>query len=113
MAEQETIAVIGAGVIGSAIACALAREGRHVLLIDQAPPGEAGASFGNAGHIATELVEPLPSPGLLFGFWRELFAFGGVLDIPARRLPPSCHGQRASATRHSVASRTRRTSRRS
>ena len=49
-------------------------------------PGEAGASFGNAGHIATELVEPLPSLGLLFGFWRELFAFGGVLDIPPRRL---------------------------
>ena len=54
-----------------------------MLLIDRAPPGEAGASFGNAGHIATELLEPLPSPGLLFGFWRELFAFGGVLDIPA------------------------------
>jgi len=86
MAEQETIAVLGAGVIGSAIACALAREGRHVLLIDRAPPGEGGASFGNAGHIATELVEPLPSPELLLGFWRELFAFGGVLDIPPRRL---------------------------
>jgi glycine/D-amino acid oxidase-like deaminating enzyme len=86
MAGQETIAVIGAGVIGSAIACALAQEGRHVLLIDRAAPGEAGASFGNAGHIATELLEPLPSPGLLFGFWRELFAFGGVLDIPPRRV---------------------------
>ena len=86
MAEQETIAVLGAGVIGSAIACALAREGRHVLLIDRAPPGEGGASFGNAGHIATELVEPLPSPELLLGFWRQLFAFGGVLDIPPRRL---------------------------
>ena len=86
MAEQGTIAVIGAGVIGSAIACALAQEGRDVVLIDRAPPGEGGASFGNAGHIATELVEPLPSRGLLFGFWRELFAFDGVLDIPARRL---------------------------
>jgi D-hydroxyproline dehydrogenase len=88
MAEQETIAVIGAGVIGSAISCALAREGRQVLLIDRAPPGETGASFGNAGHIATELVEPLPSPALLFGFWKELFAMGGVLDIPPRRLAP-------------------------
>ena len=86
MAEQDSIAVIGAGVVGSAIACALACEGRRVLLIDRAPVGEAGASFGNAGHIATELLEPLPSPTLLFGFWRELFAFGGVLDIPARRL---------------------------
>jgi glycine/D-amino acid oxidase-like deaminating enzyme len=87
MAEQESIAIIGAGVIGSAIACALAREGRHVVLVDRAPAGEAGASFGNAGHIATELVEPLPSPGLLFGFWRQLVAFGGVLDIPLRRFP--------------------------
>ena len=86
MAEQDSIAVIGAGVIGSAIACALAREGRQVLLIDRSPPGEGGASFGNAGHIATELLEPLPAPKLLFGFWRELFALGGVLDIPSSRL---------------------------
>lgn len=86
MAEQDSIAIIGAGVVGSALAYALAREGRSVVLLDRAPPGEGGASFGNAGHVATELVEPLPSPGLLFGFWRELFAFGGVLDIPARRL---------------------------
>jgi len=39
------------------------------------------------GHIATELIEPLPSPALLFGFWRELFALGGPLDIPWHRLP--------------------------
>jgi glycine/D-amino acid oxidase-like deaminating enzyme len=87
MAQQDTIGVIGAGVIGAGIACALARAGRRVLLIDRAAPGEAGASFGNAGHIATELLEPLPSPGLLFGFWRLLSAFDGPLHIPARRLP--------------------------
>src|SRR3954471_21459303 len=86
MAGQESIAVIGAGIIGSAIACALSQEGRRVVLIDRKPPGEGGASFGNAGHVATELVQPLPSPALLFGFWRELVALGGVLDIPARRL---------------------------
>jgi D-amino-acid dehydrogenase len=87
MAQPETIAVIGAGVIGSAVACTLAREGRRVLLFDRAAPGEAGASFGNAGHIATELLEPLPSVGLLFGFWRLLTAFDGPLHIPAERLP--------------------------
>lgn len=87
MSSQPTIAVIGAGVIGSAIACALAREGRRVILVDRAPPGEAGASYGNAGHVATELVETLPAPALLVNFWRELGAFGGVLDIPLRRLP--------------------------
>jgi D-amino-acid dehydrogenase len=56
------------------------------LLLDRAAPGIAGASFGNVGHIAAELVQPLPSPGLLFGFWRDLFLFGGALDLPAREV---------------------------
>ena len=86
MQSQSTIAVIGAGVIGSAIACALARAGHRVLLFDRDDPGVAGASFGNAGHIAAELREPLPSRQLLFGFWRELSTFDGPLDIPLRRL---------------------------
>ena len=86
MAEQDTIAVVGAGVIGSAVAFALAREGRRVTLFDRMPPGEGGASYGNAGHVATELVEPLPSPALLFGFWRQLSLFGGALDISAHHL---------------------------
>jgi glycine/D-amino acid oxidase-like deaminating enzyme len=85
MSEQDTIAVIGAGVVGTAAAFALAREGRQVLLLDRAEPGVAGASFGNAGHIAQESVQPLPSPGLLFGFYRELFRFGGTLDLSPRQ----------------------------
>ena len=87
MVRDDTVAVVGAGVIGAAVAYALARDGRSVLLLDRAEPGMAGASFGNAGHIAAELVEPLPSWALLFGVWRELFAFGGPLDIPLRRAP--------------------------
>lgn len=87
MDRQNSVAVIGAGVIGTMIAYALAREGRSVLLLDRTAPGMGGASFGNAGHIAAELVAPLPSRALLFGFWRELFALGGALDIPLRRVP--------------------------
>jgi D-hydroxyproline dehydrogenase len=85
MREQERVAVLGAGVIGAALAFALARAGRSVVLVDRAPPGEGGASFGNAGHVAVELVEPLPSPALLRSFQRDLFP-RGVLDIPLRRL---------------------------
>src|SRR5580693_10709772 len=85
MGQQDTFAVIGAGVIGAAAALALGREGHKVLLLDRAEPGTAGASFGNAGHIAAELVQPLPSPGLLFGFYRELFRFGGTLDLSPRQ----------------------------
>jgi glycine/D-amino acid oxidase-like deaminating enzyme len=109
MSEQDTIAVIGAGVVGTAAACALAREGRKVLLLDRAEPGVAGASFGNAGHIAQESVQPLPSPALLFGFYRELFRFGGTLDLSPRqalRMSPwigkfaAAAFQRTENTRH-------------
>jgi D-amino-acid dehydrogenase len=87
MSRENVVAVVGAGLIGSAVAFALAREGRRVLLVDRAEPGTGGASFGNVGHIAAELVEPLPSRALLFGFWHELFVFGGPLDVPLRRMP--------------------------
>jgi len=80
------VAVVGAGVIGCAVAWALTKAGKHVLLIDRADPATAGASFGNVGHIATEQLQPLPSPQLLLSFWRELVAFGGALDIPLRRV---------------------------
>ncbi len=85
---DETIAIIGAGVIGCAVAYALAREGRRVVVIDRDNPGVAGASFGNVGHLAAELVEPLPSRQLLFKFWRMLTAFDGPLEIPMRRWLP-------------------------
>jgi D-amino-acid dehydrogenase len=79
------VAVVGAGVVGCAVAWALTKAGKRVLLIDRADPGTGGASFGNVGHIATEQLQPLPSPQLLLSFWRELAAFGGALDIPLRR----------------------------
>lgn len=60
-AGTPAIAVVGAGVIGLAIAFRLAREGRDVLLIDPREPGRE-ASYGNAGHIATEQILPLASP---------------------------------------------------
>ena len=86
--SSETTAVIGAGVVGAAVAYALAREGRPVVLLDREEPGMGGASFGNVGHIASELVEPLPSTQLLLSLWRELFAFDGPLDVPLSRLRP-------------------------
>ena len=85
-AGDRTTVVIGAGVIGCAIAQALAAQGRPVLLLDREPPATGGASFGNVGHIATEQVETLPSKQLLLGFWSQLFAFDGALHIPLRRV---------------------------
>ena len=85
VSQQDTIAVIGSGIVGSAVALGLAREGHRVLLLDRSEPGMAGASYGNVGHIAAELVQPLPSPALLLGFWRQLVRFGGPLDLPPRQ----------------------------
>lgn len=54
------VGVIGAGVVGLCTALELQRNGYQVTLIDRNEPG-LGASFGNAGYLATELVDPLSS----------------------------------------------------
>src|SRR5262245_32531342 len=61
------IAVVGAGVVGLAIAVRLRREGYRVTLIDPAEPGSQTSS-GNAGLIMTAQISPLSSPGL----WRKV-----------------------------------------
>ncbi|MGE8068648.1 NAD(P)/FAD-dependent oxidoreductase [Pseudomonas sp. NPDC089569] len=58
------IAVIGAGIIGVACALRLARQGRRVVVFDHQEPGH-GASFGNAGHLATEQVFPIADLSIL------------------------------------------------
>ena len=57
------IAILGAGVVGLAIAERLLAEGREVVLVDPGPPG-MGASYGNAGTIADYAVMPVGTPGL-------------------------------------------------
>ena len=57
------VAVIGAGIVGAAIALALTEAGHEVTVIDPTP-GE-GASFGNAGAIAIGAVTPNATPGLI------------------------------------------------
>lgn len=56
--------VIGAGLVGLCTALYLQRAGFTVRLIDRDPPGE-GASFGNAGVIAIDSVEPVATPGVM------------------------------------------------
>ncbi|MFJ2280139.1 NAD(P)/FAD-dependent oxidoreductase [Pseudomonas sp. NPDC087803] len=63
-ADNADIAVIGAGIIGVACALQLARQGQRVVVIDKQPPGH-GASFGNAGHLATEQVFPIADASIL------------------------------------------------
>lgn len=64
MADRGRVAVVGAGIVGVAAALSLLRDGRDVVLVDRAAPGE-GASFGNAGVLARSAVNPVPMPGLV------------------------------------------------
>ena len=81
MADNTTdILVIGAGVVGLSCAFRLVQEGKQVLLIDHEQPG-LGASFGNAGHIATEQVYPLASPEVVRGALRYLLDSESPLRI--------------------------------
>ncbi len=68
--DSDTI-VVGAGLVGAACAARLAHAGRQVLLLDLQAPG-LGASFGNAGHVATEQLIPLANPQVIRDSWRFL-----------------------------------------
>lgn len=58
------VAVIGAGIVGSAIAHALLDEGHEVLILDKEGPA-FGPSRGNAGWMAHTDILPIASPKIL------------------------------------------------
>lgn len=62
-----TTVVIGAGIIGTAIAHDLQKRGRQVMLVDRDAPGR-GASFGNMASIAVTEFMPASRPAI----WRQI-----------------------------------------
>ncbi len=80
------IAVIGAGIVGVACALQLARQGLRVVLIDRQAPG-MGASFGNAGHLATEQVFPIADLSILKRLPNMLMDPMGPLRLDWKYLP--------------------------
>lgn len=59
--------VIGAGIVGTAIAYDLQKRGRSVVLVDRDAPGK-GASFGNMASIAVTEFMPASRPSV----WRQI-----------------------------------------
>ena len=86
MIRHTDIAILGAGVVGLAIAEALTAAGRDVTLIDPAEPG-MGASYGNAGTIADYAVMPVGSPDVLKSLPSLLFDQNSPLAIRRAALP--------------------------
>lgn len=80
------IAVIGAGVVGMACALTLSQKGFKVLVVDKGPPG-LGASYGNAGHMATEQVFPIADASILMRLPRMLLDPMGPLRLDWRHFP--------------------------
>jgi D-amino-acid dehydrogenase len=62
--EHKKVGVIGAGIIGIAVASYLQRDGHEVFVVDPDKPGQ-GASFGNAGVFGTSSVVPMSMPGAI------------------------------------------------
>lgn len=77
--------VIGGGVVGLNIALTLQAERYDVILIESQRQ-ITGASYGNAGHIAIEQVEPLASWATIRSAPRRLFMRGGALSLPPQAI---------------------------
>ncbi|MGF6094802.1 NAD(P)/FAD-dependent oxidoreductase [Pseudomonas sp. 18175] len=85
MADPD-IVVVGAGIIGVACALQLARQGQRVVVMDPQPPG-MGASYGNAGHLASEQVFPIADASILKRLPAMLLDPMGPLRLDWRYLP--------------------------
>lgn len=77
---KPSVIVVGAGVVGVAIAHHLCQSGASVTLIDRDPEGDK-ASFGNAGGIAVTEVVPASTPGLVWRLPRWLIDPLGPLAV--------------------------------
>ncbi len=72
--------VVGAGVVGLAVAEALASRDADVIVLEADRPG-AGASAGNAGWVTPSLAIPVPGPGVIGKSLRWLVNPSGPLWI--------------------------------
>lgn len=77
-----SIAVIGAGIIGTSAAFALAERGYKVTLYDRAEPGRTGPSWGNAGHVVGSGIFPLAEPGIAWSGLKMLLDPDAPLKVP-------------------------------
>lgn len=103
--RSKSVAVIGAGIVGCAIAYELIKRGLSVTLIDRDEPGQ-GCSFGNSGAISPASIVPLAMPGILKTIPGMMMDPESPLFLPIGYLPqatPWLMRFVASATPHGVA----------
>jgi D-hydroxyproline dehydrogenase len=74
------VIVVGGGVVGLNIALSLQSQGQTITLMDR-ERNRSSASYGNAGHIAIEQVEPLASMAMIRSVPGRLYP-KGALALP-------------------------------
>jgi D-amino-acid dehydrogenase len=80
------VVVVGAGIVGMSVALSLQAEGHRVVVLDRSEPG-LGASFGNAGLIASEMSRPLVTPQTLRSLPTMIFDAFSPITIRPHYLP--------------------------
>lgn len=82
--DRATGLVLGGGLIGLSCALQLQRRGVTVTVLEPQEKPQ-GASWGNAGHIAVEQVQPLASPAMISGALGRLYP-RGALGLPVHQI---------------------------
>ena len=80
MNNNKTVAVIGAGIIGTSCALWLQKKGFSVILVDPEKPG-SGTSSGNACTIADYGCVPVNSPTIFTRMPSLLFSKNSPLSV--------------------------------
>ena len=83
---KKSIVIIGAGIVGVSAAIWLQRDGHNVTIIDKTGPA-GGASFGNAGIVASSSITPVTMPGLVKAAPKMLFSPNEPLFLRWSYLP--------------------------
>ncbi|MEJ7932323.1 FAD-dependent oxidoreductase [Ramlibacter sp. AN1015] len=87
------VLVLGAGIVGTCTALHLAMRGHRVVLVDRREPGRE-TSYGNAGIIQREAVEPYAFPQDWSVLANVALKRGAAVHYHLRALPAIAHGLR-------------------
>ena len=84
---QRSVIVLGAGMVGTCTAVHLALRGHDVTLVDRREPGQE-TSYGNAGIIQREAVEPYAFPQDWATLAQVALKRGAAVNYHLAALPP-------------------------
>lgn len=79
--------MLGAGVVGTACAYYLSRDGHEITVVDRQPGAALETSFGNAGGVCPGFAGPWAAPGMPLKVLRWLFAAHAPLMLRPRLDP--------------------------